>query len=107
LREVGNTILSTVHCSSARCAGLLRLTKTVTIRVEIGRSGKYRDVARTEVLGHIGYALGAGTQEQVSIPLSAAGEKLLHLARAGRYTCVLTISSAAGVRHETISFTNP
>jgi parallel beta-helix repeat protein len=82
-----------VQCSRSRCAGILEITK------KIG--------SRTEVLGRAGYAVAAGAKREISLPLNAAGLKTLRATRAGRITCVLTITSAAGTKRETISLTKP
>jgi parallel beta-helix repeat protein len=89
----GTKVDLAVQCSRARCAGILELTKTI---------GK-----KTEILGRAGYAVAAGTKRQISLPLNATGLNTLRSAKVGRFTCVLTITSAGGTKRETISFTKP
>jgi parallel beta-helix repeat protein len=88
-----NRVLTTVDCARARCAGLLELTKTIS--------------KKNELLGRISYALAIGGRRQFSIQLNAEGLKLVRTSKVRRFTCELTITSAAGTKREAVSFTLP
>jgi hypothetical protein len=99
----GNKVLTGIHCANATCSGIIELTKTVTIRAEIGHSGKYTLRTVVELLGRISYSLSEGGQRQFSVQLNAEGVKLLHSATGHHLSCVLTVTSAGGVKRENVS----
>jgi hypothetical protein len=59
------------------------------------------------VLGRISYTVAKGSQRQFSIQLNTAGVKLLHATNGRRLTCELTLTSAAGTKHESVSLRLP
>jgi parallel beta-helix repeat protein len=102
----GHKVVVVVHCARARCAGILQLTKTVRVKVEIGHSGKFHFVTEVVLLGKTGYVTGAGSSKSISIALKAAGLKFVPL-KGHKVTVLLTITSAGGTRHETITLSVP
>jgi hypothetical protein len=105
VQHTGNDVTVDVKCSTARCAGIAELTKTITVKVEIGHTGKYRTVSENVLLGRVSYARAAGSNGQVKIQLSAIGLKLIRAADGHRFACVLTVTSSGGPKRETVSLT--
>jgi parallel beta-helix repeat protein len=103
----GHKVVFVVHCARARCAGILQLTKTVKVKVEIGHSGKFHVVTEVLLLGKTGYVTGAGTSKSISIALKAAGLKLVGPLKGHKVTVLLTFTSAGGTRHETVTIPVP
>jgi hypothetical protein len=101
----GVKVIAVVHCARARCAGILQLTKVIKFKAEIGHSGKFHIVTKTLLLGKTGYATGAGSSKSISIVLKGAGLALVKSLGGHKFTAVLTITSAGGKKHETITFT--
>jgi len=97
-----NNIVTMVSCAGGRCSGTLEPTKTVTTKVDIGHSKSYTVRTTVEVLGKIRYAMAEGSQRRFSIQLNAAGVKLLQAANARRLICELTVTSAFGVKRESV-----
>jgi hypothetical protein len=83
------------------------LTKTLTTKVEIAHTKRYRTKSTVEDLGKTRYAVEAGAKRAFSVKLNATGLKLVRSAKGNRYTCELVITSSAGMKRETISFTRP
>jgi len=83
------------------------LTKTVTTRVEIGHTKKYRTKSTVEDLGKTRYAVQAGAKRAFSVKVNATGLKIMRAAKGRRYSCELVITSAAGTKREMISFDRP
>jgi hypothetical protein len=105
VRRSGNDVIVGVQCSKARCAGIAELTKTITVKVEIGHTGKYRTVTDVVLLGRVDYVRSAGSTGQVKIPLTASDLKLLRAADGHRFACVLTVTSGGGPKRETVLLT--
>jgi parallel beta-helix repeat protein len=103
----GNKVSTTVHCAVARCSGTLELTKTVKTKIQVGHTKRYRTKSTVEDLGKTHYAVAAGAKRAFSIKLNATGVKLIQTAKGHRYSCQLVITSAAGTKRETISFSWP
>jgi len=101
----GDRVLATVRCVDARCAGLFKITKTITMKIAIGHPKKYKLVTRNVVLGTASYSLAEGTDHQFSIQLNALGVKLLK-SSVGRLKCELMVTSAGGTKHEPISLSH-
>ena len=102
---IGTKVFAVVHCARARCAGVLQLTKGIRVKVEIGHSGKFHFVTENLLLGKSGYVTGAGTTKTISIVLKGAGLRLVRSLNGHKFTALLTITSAGGTKHETITFT--
>jgi hypothetical protein len=102
-----NKIVTTVHCADAKCSGTLKPTKTISTKVEIGHSNRYVIRKTVVVLGKTRYTVAMGSKRRFTIQLNAAGVKLLHAAIGRRLTCELTVTSAAGAKHESISLRIP
>jgi hypothetical protein len=102
-----NKIVTTVHCADAKCSGTLEPTKTISTKVEIGHSNRYVIRKTVVVLGKTSYTVAMGSKRRFSIQLNAAGVKFLHAAIGRRLTCELTMTSAAGAKHESISLRIP
>jgi parallel beta-helix repeat protein len=102
--KAGNKVSVTVHCATATCSGTLQLTKTVTTKVEIGSTKKYRTKSTVEILGRTRYSVAAGAKRAFSVKLNANGVKHLRAAKERRYTCELAITSAAGTTRRALSF---
>jgi hypothetical protein len=103
----GNKVTTTVYCANAKCLGTIELTKTITTRVEVGDSRKYVVHRTIVVLGKISYSLAVGSQRQFSIRLNTQGVKLLRANEGRRLTCVMAVTSAAGVKRENVSLKPP
>jgi hypothetical protein len=100
-------VATTVFCTSATCSGTLELAKTVTVKVEIGHTKKYRNKSVTTDLGKLGYTVAAGQSERFTIRLNAAGLKLAKAVKGSRYSCTLIITTSAGTTREGVSFKKP
>jgi hypothetical protein len=100
-------IVTTVKCVDSRCSGMLEPTKTISTKVERGHSKRYAIRRTVLVLGKVRYAVAKGSQRQFSIRLNAAGVKLLNAAKGRRVKCDLKVTSAAGVKRESISLRIP
>ncbi len=101
----GFRVVVVVHCSKARCAGVLLLTKKLRVKVEIGRSGKFHFVTENLLLGKTGYATGANTSKSVAIALRAGGLTFVRSLLGHKLTALLTFTSAGGTKRENVSFT--
>jgi hypothetical protein len=100
-------VVTTVRCANAHCGGTVQLTKTVTTRVEIGNSKKYRLVTTKVIIGRASYSLAVGSQAPLLIQLNATGIKLLRKNGSRAFTCELTVTSAAGAKHKMVSLHLP
>jgi parallel beta-helix repeat protein len=102
-----NAIATTVHCTGATCAGTLELTKTVTTRVQIGHTKKYRERTTVLDLGQTRYVVLAGESRGFAVHLNATGLKLMRSATGHRYSCELVIRTLTSVQREMVSFARP
>ena len=68
-----NAVSTTIHRTGATCAGTLELTKTVTTKVQIGHTRKYRERTTVVNLGQTRYAVSAGESRGFSVHLNATG----------------------------------
>jgi parallel beta-helix repeat protein len=103
----GNAVSTTIHCTGATCAGTLELTKTLTTKVRIGHTNKYRVRTTVVNLGQTRYAVSAGDSRGFSVHLNATGMKFMRSATGRRYSCELVIRTATGVHREIVSFLRP
>jgi hypothetical protein len=98
-------VRATLHCTNARCAGKVQITKFVPVKIQIGHSGKYKVETKVVVIGTASYAMAARTVRQLTIQLNAAGVKLLNSTIGHHFTCELTVTGAGGTKHENVSLT--
>jgi hypothetical protein len=105
--KAGNKVATTVRCANATCSGTLELTKTVTTKIEIGHTKKYRTKSVVENLGKTRYSVAAGGKRSFSVTVNATGLRLMRAAKGRRYSCELVITSSAGTKREAISFKRP
>jgi hypothetical protein len=103
----GNAVSTTIHCTGATCAGTLELTKTVSTKVRIGHTNKYRVRTTVVNLGQTRYAVSAGESRGFSVHLNATGMKFMRSASGSRYSCELVIHTSTGVHREIVSFLRP
>jgi parallel beta-helix repeat protein len=103
----GNAVSTTIHCTGATCTGTLELTKTVTTRVQIGHTKKYRERTTVMDLGQTRYAVSAGQSRGFSVHLNATGLKFLRSSTARRYSCELVIRTLTSVHRQIVSFARP
>jgi hypothetical protein len=96
-----------VFCTGATCAGTLELTKTITTKVRIGKTKKYKNKSTVIDLGRVGYAVPAGQENRFTIRLNATGLKMAKAASGKRYSCTLVITTSAGTTKEGVSFKKP
>jgi hypothetical protein len=96
-----------VFCTSATCSGTLELTKSVTTKVQIGHTKKYRNKTTVIDLGRLGYTVPAGQSKSFTIHLNATGLKMAKSAKGSRYSCTLVITTSAGTTREGVSFKKP
>jgi len=101
----GAKVRATLHCTNARCAGKVQITKFVPVKIQIGHSGKYKVETKVVVIGTASYAMAARTVRQLTIQLNAAGVKLLNSTIGHHFTCELTVTGAGGTKHENVSLT--
>ncbi len=83
------------------------MTKTVTTKVEIGKTKKYRNKTTVVVLGKLAYTVLAGQSKSFTIHLNATGLKMAKSVKGSRYSCTLAISTSAGTTREGVSFKKP
>ena len=100
-------VSTTVFCTSATCAGTLELTKTITTKVRIGHTKKYKIKRRVVNLGRTRYAVGPGQSNHFAIRLNATGLKMAKSVKTSRYSCTLVITTSAGKFSEGVSFKKP
>jgi parallel beta-helix repeat protein len=105
--KAGSTVSTTVHCTNATCVGTLELTKTVTTRVRIPHTERYRVRTTVVDLGRTRYAVMAGASRGFNVHLNSKGLKLLHSATGRRYSCELVTTSSSGTTRKMISFARP
>ena len=102
-----NSVTTTVSCTGAPCLGTLELTKTVTTKVRIGHTNRYRTKKTIEDLGSKAYTLLAGESHALTVRLNAKGLSMEKSVKTPRFSCTLNIVSATGVSRETVSFKRP
>jgi hypothetical protein len=100
-------VATTVFCTGATCSGTLELEKSVTTKVEIGHTKKYRNKTTVTDLGKLGYTVLAGQSKKFTIKLNATGLKMAKSAKGSRYSCTLAITTSAGTTKEGVSFKKP
>src|SRR6202034_1462922 len=103
----GDALSTVVHCRGGTCSGTLELTKSVTTKVQIGRTGKYRERTTVINLGQTRFVVSAGKSRGFSVRLNATGLKLMRSATGRRYSCELLIRTSTGVHSEVVSFLRP
>jgi hypothetical protein len=103
----GNHVLITVRCATSKCGGTLKLTKTVTTKVEIGHSKKYRVHTSVEVIGKVVFSVAKGSQRPFSIPLNSAGVRLLQANNGRHFTCELAVTNAGRTKYKAITLLRP
>jgi hypothetical protein len=99
--------LTTVFCTGSTCSGTLELTKSVTTKVEIGKTKKYKNKTTVINLGKLLYAVPAGHSDKFTIRLNATGLKMAKSVKTNRFTCTLVITTSAGTTKESVSFKKP
>jgi parallel beta-helix repeat protein len=99
-----NSVSTTVSCTGATCVGALELTKTVTTKVQIGHTKRYRTKKTIENLGLTRYTLAAGHSRSLTVRLNAKGLSMQRSLKGGRFSCTLSVTSATGVHREIVSF---
>jgi hypothetical protein len=87
--------------------GALELTKTVTTKVRIGHTKRYRTKKIVENLGLTRYTLLAGQSRSLTVRLNAKGLGMERSVKSGRFSCTLDVTSATGVLREIVSFKRP
>jgi parallel beta-helix repeat protein len=102
-----NSVSTTVSCTGATCVGALELTKTVTSKVRIGHTKRYRTKKTVENLGLTRYTLLAGQSRSLTVRLNAKGLSMERSIKSGRFSCTFNVTSATGVLRETVSFKRP
>jgi hypothetical protein len=102
-----SSVVTKVFCTGATCSGTLELTKSVTTRVEIGKTKKYKNKTTIIDLGKLGYTVAAGQSKSFTIHLNATGLKMAKSAKGSRYSCTLAITTSAGTTREGVSFKKP
>jgi len=105
--KTGNAVSTIVNCMGATCAGTLELTKTVTTKIQIGHTKKYRVRATVLNLGQTRYAVRAGESRGFAVHLNATGLKLVRTGKSRRYSCELVMKTSTGTFREMISFVRP
>src|SRR5665213_2465648 len=96
-----NSVTTTVSCTGAPCLGTLELTKTVTTKVRIGHTKRYRTKKTIKDLGSKAYTLLVGESRALTVRLNARGLRMEKRVKTARFSCTLNIVSATGVSRET------
>jgi len=86
---------------------MLELTKTITTKVQIGHTKKYRVRKTVLNLGQTRYAVLAGESRGFAVHLNATALKLVRSATGRRYVCELVMKTSTGTFREIISFVRP
>jgi parallel beta-helix repeat protein len=102
-----NSVSTTVSCTGATCVGTLELTKTVTTKIQIGHTKRYRTKKTIENLGLTRYTIAAAQAQTLTVRLNAKGLKMERSLKSGRFSCTLSVTSATGVLREIVSFKRP
>jgi parallel beta-helix repeat protein len=105
--KAGNAVSTTITCKGATCAGTLELTKTISTKVQIGHTKKYRVRKTVLNLGQTRYAVRAGESRGFAVHLNATGLKLMRSATGRRYSCELVMKTSTGTFREIVSFIRP
>jgi parallel beta-helix repeat protein len=102
-----SSVSTTVSCTGAPCVGTLELSKTVTTKVQIRHTKRYRTRRTIENLGLTRYSLLVGQSKSLTVRLNAKGLSLERSSASGRLPCTLSVTSATGVLREIVTFRRP